>query len=130
LVVQYGLAPNALTSTVDDEALTTEHIVTLVNLFPGTKYYYSVGAAGTNLASGASYFFITSPSAPKPTRIWAIGDSGTTGIPYVTEHAVGVRDAYEAFTSTRPTDVWLMLGDNAYYSGTDAEYQRAVFDVY
>src|SRR5207249_3742330 len=72
-VVQYGLAPNALNSTVDDEALTTEHIVTLVNLFPGTKYYYSVGAAGTNLASGASYFFITSPSAPKPTRIWAIG---------------------------------------------------------
>src|SRR6185369_16850295 len=27
-------------------------------------------------------------------------------------------------------DLWLMLGDNAYNSGTDAEYQVGVFDVY
>jgi len=127
-VVHYGLAANALTATVDDEELTTEHIVTLQGLLPGTKYYYTVGVAGTNLASGASYFFITSPSAPKATRIWAIGDSGTTGTG--AGNAVGVRDAYEAFTGSRTTDVWLMLGDNAYYSGTDQEYQQAVFDVY
>jgi len=129
-VVHYGLAPDALTSTIDDESLTTEHIVTLANLQPGTKYYYSVGLAGTNLAGGTSYFFVTSPAAPKPTRIWAIGDSGTSGTGDPTEKAVPVRNAYEAFTGSRPTDVWLMLGDNAYYSGTDAEYQRAVFDVY
>ena len=27
-------------------------------------------------------------------------------------------------------DLWLMLGDNAYNTGTDAEYQSGVFDVY
>jgi len=28
------------------------------------------------------------------------------------------------------TDLWLMLGDNAYNNGTDAEFQAAVFDMY
>src|SRR5216117_1053841 len=41
-----------------------------------------------------------------------------------------VRDAYLAFTGSRHTDLWLMLGDNAYPDGTDAQYQAAVFDMY
>ncbi len=41
-----------------------------------------------------------------------------------------MRDAYLGFTGSVRTDLWLMLGDNAYPSGTDAEYQAAVFDVY
>jgi acid phosphatase type 7 len=41
-----------------------------------------------------------------------------------------VRDAYYAYTGTRHTNLWLMLGDNAYSNGTDAEYQAAVFDMY
>jgi hypothetical protein len=127
-VVRYGQAPDALTSSATLPEITTEHIVTLPNLQPGTKYFYSIQAAETNLASGSEYFFITFPSAPKPTRIWAIGDSGTTGTG--AGNAVGVRDAYEAFTTNRYTDVWLMLGDNAYYAGTDIEYQQAVFNVY
>jgi len=61
----------------------------------------------------------------KPTRIWAIGDSGTGSL-----WQRAVRDAYTAFARGRPTDVWLMLGDNAYGAGTDAEYQSAVFDTY
>ncbi|HEY6167684.1 MAG TPA: metallophosphoesterase, partial [Verrucomicrobiae bacterium] len=34
------------------------------------------------------------------------------------------------FAGTNQTDVWLMLGDNAYNSGLDSEYQTGVFDVY
>src|SRR5690606_28655174 len=30
----------------------------------------------------------------------------------------------------RYTDMWLMLGDNAYNDGTDAQFQAAVFDMY
>src|SRR5229473_1049442 len=41
-----------------------------------------------------------------------------------------VRDAYYRFTGDRRTDLWLMLGDNAYNAGTDAEYQGAIFQVY
>jgi hypothetical protein len=41
-----------------------------------------------------------------------------------------VRDAYYSFTGSRETDLWILLGDNAYTDGTDAEYQDAVFDMY
>ena len=41
-----------------------------------------------------------------------------------------MRDAYGAFTGGAHTDVWLMLGDNAYFSGTDPQFQAAVFDMY
>ena len=41
-----------------------------------------------------------------------------------------VRNAYANFTGARPTDVWLMLGDNAYGSGQDEEYQDNCFAVY
>jgi hypothetical protein len=41
-----------------------------------------------------------------------------------------VRDAYHAWTGVTHTDLWLMLGDNAYANGTDAEYQAAVFNMY
>src|ERR1043165_573488 len=127
-IVRYGLTPDALTSSITAPEITTEHIITLEPLQPGTKYFYAIDATDTNLVSGTNYFFITFPPVPKPTRIWAIGDSGTTGTG--AGNAVGVRDAYEAFTGNRYTDVWLMLGDNAYYSGTDSEYQQAVFNVY
>ena len=41
-----------------------------------------------------------------------------------------VRDAFAAFSGEREADLMLMLGDNAYIDGTDAEYQAAVFDTY
>ncbi|MFN8642401.1 MAG: metallophosphoesterase [Candidatus Binatia bacterium] len=54
-----------------------------------------------------------------------MGDSGTGGA-----GARSVRDAYLGFAAGAPPDLWIMLGDNAYPSGTDAQYQSAVFDVY
>jgi len=44
--------------------------------------------------------------------------------------AMAVRDAYKKFTAGRATDFWLLLGDNAYPEGTDADYQKAVFEMY
>jgi len=61
----------------------------------------------------------------QPTRVWVLGDSGSP-----TSYAFAVRDAYAAWTGARGTDLWLMLGDNAYGSGTDNDYQVAVFDQY
>ena len=57
--------------------------------------------------------------------MWVLGDSGTAN-----SSQFAVRDAYYNATGTRHTDLWLMLGDNAYQSGTDGEYQNAVFNVY
>jgi hypothetical protein len=126
--VRYGATVDSLTNTTCDPAITTEHEVKITDLSLNSQYYYSVGTNAGALAGGDSTtFFVTAPSTgtPKPTRVWVLGDSGTADA-----NARAVRDAYVNFTGGRYTDVWLMLGDNAYDDGTDSEYQGAVFDMY
>ncbi|MEO8189746.1 MAG: FG-GAP-like repeat-containing protein [Acidobacteriota bacterium] len=126
--VRYGSAPSAPGASVTDPAETTEHRVTVSGLSPETRYYYSVGTSSAALAGGdATYSFMTAPlaGASKPVRVWVTGDSGTADA-----NARAVRDSYLSFAAGRATDVWLMLGDNAYVNGTDAEYQAAVFNTF
>jgi hypothetical protein len=75
----------------------------------------------------ANHFFVTSPNTGQgaPFRIWILGDSGTADV-----NARTVRDAYLNYNGAAYTNLLLMLGDNAYQLGTDAEYQAAVFDMY
>ena len=126
--VWYGSGPGSLASSTGDPAITTEHTVGLSGLLPGTRYYYAVGTSSQVLeGDDASHYFVTSPAAGSdgPTRIWVLGDSGTAN-----DSARAVRDSYRAFTGSTHTDLWLMLGDNAYPDGTDPQYQTAVFDMY
>jgi hypothetical protein len=123
--VSYGTNPNNLNRHIVYATQTTEHEVELGGLMADTKYFYEIGSASTTLAGGPDYFFVTSPLRGTPTRIWVIGDSGTAN-----SSARAVRDAYYNYAGSRHTDLWLMLGDNAYGIGTDAEYQSAVFEMY
>ena len=125
--VRYGIDPAALSSFKDVSTSTTEHEVQLSGLTAATKYYYSIGTTTTVLAGDATYYFTTSPlsGTQAPARIWVLGDSGTANA-----SAAAVRDAYLNVTGTQYTNLWLMLGDNAYNSGTDSEYQAAVFNMY
>ena len=126
--VRYGSGVDQLNNRVDDHTMTTEHELTVPNLTPETKYFYSVGVMSEAMAGGDTNCFFITPPIPgpgKPTRVWVIGDSGTAD-----SIARSVRDAYFNYTSNRYTDVWLMLGDNAYVYGADYEYQAAVFDMY
>jgi hypothetical protein len=120
-LVEYGTDPGALGLSEGTAAPVTEHEVALHDLLPGTSYYYRVAS------SPLVHRFTTAPApgTAHPTRVWVIGDSGTADA-----GARAVRDAFTAFAADRPADLWLMLGDNAYQDGTDAEYQRAVFDMY
>lgn len=122
--VRYGTNSSALNTIVHNSAQTREHVVSLTGLSPNTRYYYSVGNSNV-LASGPDYFFVTAPAQAKPTRLWVLGDAGTRNF-----NQRAVRDAYYSFTDERHTDLWLMLGDNAYSTGRDTEYQAAVFDMY
>ena len=126
-VVRYGPSPDQLLVQVTDATVTTEHSLLLDGLVPQTLYYYSVGSSIETLAGDSSYHFRTSPSpgAEVATRVWIIGDSGTAN-----SSARAVRDGYLSWSHGRPADLWLMLGDNAYSTGTDAQYQAAVFDTY
>ncbi len=126
--VSFGTTQGSLTSNTDDASLTTEHEVIVSNLSPATKYFYSVGSTTQTLAGNdANHYFVTAPVAgtTAPTRIWVLGDSGTANA-----NAQAVRNAYLSFTGTTHTNLWLMLGDNAYENGTDSEYQAAVFNMY
>ena len=105
-----------------------QHEANLSGLNPATKYFYAIGDSSGPLADpNAGGSFTSSPTVGsiQSARIWVIGDSGTANA-----NALAVRDAYKSFTASRDTDLWLMLGDNAYNNGTEPEYQAAVFDIY
>jgi hypothetical protein len=127
-LVRYGTTPEDPDLVAADPVPTTEHEIELTGLAPATTYHYWVGTTAQALVGGPpDHLFLTppAPGTPAPTRVWVLGDSGTANA-----DAAAVRDAYMAFTGPIHTDLWLMLGDNAYDDGTDSEYQDAVFEMY
>lgn len=137
--VRYGANPATLDQTVDEPALPTgqfDHLVTLTGLTPNATYYYSVGAGGDTLApapadNAADFTFTTAPIAGTviDTRIWVLGDAGTAGNGDPARQQ-SVRDAFYTWTAARTPNVVLQLGDNAYNSGLDTEFQKAMFEMY
>ncbi len=124
--VIFGTTADNLDQIANITGIRTDHSVTLTGLTPNTRYYYKVQAGSFQIGdSGYSFRTAPEPGANQPLRIWAIGDSGTAN-----NDARAVRDAYKNLPNSDHTDVWLMLGDNAYDDGTDSEYQAAVFDTY
>jgi calcineurin-like phosphoesterase family protein/purple acid phosphatase-like protein len=126
--VRYGAAPGSLGLTADDAAPTTEHIVPLGGLAADTQYYYAVGsAAGALVGDDADHVFRTAPTpgTVRPVRVWVTGDGG-----FANADGMAVRDAYAAYSAGTETHLWLLLGDNAYVLGTDANYQAALFDMH
>lgn len=106
--------------------LALDHEIRLDGLLADTAYTYTVGVPGLVLAGGAAPHTFTTSPAPgtvRPVKMWVLGDSGTANL-----DAEAVADGFASLGET--PDLWLMLGDNAYNSGTDAEYQAAVFDLY
>jgi hypothetical protein len=130
--VRYGTTQGVLGESVTVAGTRTNHEVTLTGLVASTSYFYRVetddgaGKSGRS-PTNADHFFRTSPPSgtAEPTRIWVIGDSGTAN-----SDAANVYNSFRSYNGQDHTDVWLMLGDNAYSNGTDQEYQEAVFDMY
>lgn len=131
--VQYGASATKLDAVVESKEQTVEHELRLTGLKPATTYYYSVGNSTTKLAGGEESFQFTTfptPGSDTPTRIWAIGDSGTNKGDGKVSGAEKVRDGYLKSKHYKKPNVWLMLGDNAYDKGTEEETTRAVFGTY
>ncbi len=133
-IVRYGTNLAELSDVRGNLISTTNHEVQVSGLLPDQRYFYSIGRFSDILAGGdENHFFVTPPvpGTKKPTRIWVIGDSGTASRRFVQDPgSIKVRDGYLNFAGTNLTDVWLMLGDNAYDVGSDAEYQVAVFQTF
>ena len=125
--VRFGTTSGNLNQAADEISATTEHIVELTGLPANTTYFYSVGSSADTLASGTGFTFTTSPvpGTAVSTRVWVLGDAGTA-----TVNQTSVRDAFYTWTGSRVPNLVLQLGDNAYNSGTDSEFQSAVFNIY
>jgi hypothetical protein len=133
-VVNYGKTLSSLSKHEVSDKLTTEHAVTLSGLVANTKYYFNIGNNTKVLSESLSgdMYVITSPEVGKAqfVRAWILGDPGTANA-----SQRKVRDAYYNYVTQNSinsgkTDLMLFLGDNAYNTGKDDEYQEAFFDVY
>jgi hypothetical protein len=124
----YGPSDNQLNSVIVDTQSVNDHEIAVEELEPATRYYYSIGTSAQVLAGAdPHHWFETAPAGHdrSPIQIWVLGDSGTADA-----NSAAVRDGYLTSSSGVPSDVWLMLGDNAYPDGADEDYQAAVFDTY
>jgi hypothetical protein len=121
--VSYGTSLSNM-KTLLVNSWTKEHAVKVSALSSGTKYYYSVGTETKRLAGGDSYhYFYTAPRDNRAVRIWVVGDSG-----YKNSRSDAVREGFRSFTGSKYTNVFLMLGDNAYPNGTDYEHDKGLFN--
>ncbi len=128
-VVHYGTsADNLAFVTPDaDPSQKLSHEVKLEGLSPATTYFYAIGSSSGTPLGSAEFFFKTQPpvGTNPSTRIWVIGDSGRGNA-----EQRAVYQGFKNHVGNTYTDLWLMLGDNAYFSGRDEEYQAGFFDIY
>jgi hypothetical protein len=133
-VVEYGTSVLSYDRSASTAGTGTEHEVALTSLQPATRYFYRIKASGNVIGGGtADYFYVSAPSAGDASfKAWIVGDAGTSGYLASGEdpHQAAVRDAFLAKYPVGSFQLFLMLGDNAYDTGTDSQYQRAVFDPY
>jgi acid phosphatase type 7 len=125
--VNYGTDPNNLSMSVSNNNFNTEHSIDLTNLQPNTKYYYNIANTSEIIQSSANHYFYTAPTVgtEKKTKIWVTGDCGTG-----TTTQTKVKNAFLNHVGNNFIDLWLLLGDNAYGSGYDSEYQSFFFEPY
>lgn len=122
--VWYSTDPANLNLIQDDTTVTTDHSVTLTGLDTNTQYYYKVGTTSTVLSDRFKMVTIPDNGHPDPMRFWVLGDSGNNSKLFekVVKNYVKPADFV-------PPDLIVLLGDNAYESGSDAEYQQQFFDI-
>ena len=109
---------------------TFQYEAKIKDLQPETTYYYGVFDGAKQLTpNDQSYRFTThpKPGPERPTRFWVIGDGGTGREPQAAVHR-----AMEATVAAEkhPLDFWIHVGDMAYNTGRDNEFQTRFFEMY
>jgi acid phosphatase type 7 len=123
--VRYGTSPSSLSNTVVVPQFTTEHSIELTGLQVNTQYYYSIGTNNTVLSAGNNLYFKTLPPSGEESvyRFLVLGDAGTGY-----QEQIEARNASIQYNGGPHFDGVILLGDNAYQSGFDSEYQSNFFD--
>ncbi len=125
-VVHYGSSQGNLNLIKSNSTLKTDHELELTNLNSNSIYYYDIANSNSILINGSNdLYFKTHPTigSEGSYKFWVLGDCGTGNA-----DQRNVRDAYYNHIGNNHTDGILFLGDNAYNSGEDLEYQNAIFE--
>ena len=125
--IKYGLLASNLNNVTSNSVNGTSHALTIGGLQANTKYYYAVYNGTTKLEGTDVNYFITTqlPNSEQKIKIWATGDCGVGST-----DQVSIKNQFLNYVGNNYIDAWLLLGDNAYSSGTDTEYQANFFNPY
>lgn len=109
---------------------TFQYEAKISDLKPDTRYYYAVYDGEKRLTpADDSYFFTTHPPVGtiRSYRFWVLGDGGTGR-----EAQKAVHDAMMSTVQREgvPLDFWIHVGDMAYTTGRDMEFQTRFFESY
>ncbi len=121
--VDFGLMGAGFTDSETLPNFTTDHSIKLTGLNPAATYQYSIGSYNNLLLQTPNLFFETLPfeGDEESYEFVVLGDCGT-GSTIQTD----VKDAVIAARGNHYDGV-ILLGDNAYQSGFDSEYQNNFF---
>ncbi|MEO5948732.1 MAG: metallophosphoesterase [Chitinophagaceae bacterium] len=125
--VQVGTSQGVYTIIANDATSTTQHIVRVTGLNPDTKYFYSVGSSANPTMGGhaTDYYFGTAAqqNTTRKLKFAVFGDCGRNDLSFRTQ-SIG---AYQNYMGATTADALLLLGDNAYNSGLESEYNTGFF---
>ena len=125
--VHYGLTSGKLEMQTNDSTLVSEHIIKLFGLKPLTKYYYAIGNLKSIIQGDENNYFYTLPEkgSEQLIRVAGFGDAGNNSI-----NQRNVRDQIVKYLGDNYLNAWILMGDNAYSDGSDAEFQAKFFNNY
>ena len=122
--VHYG--EKKLDKEVCEDETTQYHRVEITDLQKETRYRYSVDAVSIKVDNSGRSFETLNDDTNRTQRIWVQGDSGNFNS--------AQQENYKAMMNyvgdDKKIDTWLMLGDNAYRSGTQKQFNRGLFNAF
>ena len=121
--VHYGLTD--LIQKVCETEATQYHSVEVKGLKKDTAYRYSVDADSLDVDNEGRSFVTLNDDINRTQRIWVLGDSGN----YNDALKENIK-AMMQHLGDKKVDTWLMLGDNAYRSGTQEQFNISVFNAF
>jgi len=121
--VHYGTTE--LSKKVCEKEATDKHQLTLEGLKEGTQYLYSVDSDSLKIDNDNRFFTTLDKNSTKTQYIWIIGDSGKKG-----PKQLQVLQSMQTYMKDKSLDLWLLLGDNAYRSGSQKQYNETLFEPY
>lgn len=124
--LEYGFFADNLDKTLKESDKTDTHSLTISDLEPCTKYFYKVNSSSLKIDNNGRSFSTLCPNADFQ-RIWVIGDSGERGSGQGTVYKKMLDYIGNDYSKL---DMWLLLGDNAYGSGTQKQFNTALFEPY